>query len=79
MTSQEGEFICNIDNTTPVENLITSGEKKYLHCINIHKSLYNYILDKYLGGSLEVMRSVLFPTEYQAAQDIYSRTMASIF
>lgn len=79
MTSQEGEFICNISATEPLENLMKSGNTNYLHCFNIHKSLVDYIIDKYLGGSLEEARKKLFPTEYQAVQDIYYRTMASIF
>lgn len=79
MASQEGEFICSTADSVPIEDLMVNGNIRYLHCINIHKSLYNYIIERYLMGSLEEVRKKLFPTEYQAAQDIYSRTMSSIF
>lgn len=79
MTSQEGEFVCNISDSEPLENLMVSGNTKYLHCYNIKKSLYHYILDNYLKGSLDAMKAELFPSEYQAAKDIYFRTMANLF
>jgi len=79
MTSQEGEFVCNLSNTEPIEQLMKKDGTNYLHCINIHKSLYHYIIRQYLKGSLEEMKKALFPTEYQAAEDIYSRTMSSLF
>lgn len=79
MVSQEGEFICNISHDKPIEELMTSRGNNYLHCINIHKSLYHYIVDKYLEGSLDRMRQKLFPTEYQVAQNIYHRTMSNLF
>lgn len=79
MVSQEGEFICNISPDKPIEELMRNNGINYLNCVNIHKKLYHYIIDKYLAGSLDFMRNKLFPSESQAASDIYFRTMSSLF
>lgn len=79
MASQEGEFVCNLSDNQPIESIMKKDGINYLSCINIHKSLYQYIITKYLNGSLEEMRRTLFPSEEQAAMDIYSRTLASLF
>lgn len=73
--SQEGEFVCNINIDTPLENifqktLANGNVKKYIHCFDIHKSLRDYIIQEHLGGSLAVATMNYFPSEQGIAQKV---------
>ena len=72
MIKQEGEFVCNVNPHTPLEDLMvnTTGRRnsRLMFCYNIHKSLYEYILDKHLHGSMDFMTDYLFPSEYKIAE-----------
>lgn len=73
VTSQEGEFVCNMEIVNPLEELFqkkTDEGKvvKYISCVDIHKGLIDYIIRKYLGGTMDVATMNYFPSEYAIAQ-----------
>lgn len=78
VTSQEGEFVCNMDMGQPLEDVFQKDGTKYLCCLNIHKGLREYIIENYLGGSLEQNDSLYFPSEEQIAIDAFERTLKHI-
>ncbi len=78
VTSQEGEFICNMDMEQPLEDVFQKDGKKYLCCLNIHKGLREYIIQKHLEGSLERNDSLYFPSEEQIAKEALERTLKNI-
>lgn len=74
VTSQEGEFVCNMNMETPLEQIFkktSPGEpdKYYISCIDIHKSLRDYIIKKYLGGTLKAATMNYFPSERVIANE----------
>ena len=78
VTSQEGEFVCNMDMEQPLEDVFQKDGKKYLCCLNIHKGLREYIIQKHLEGSLERNDSLYFPSEEQIAKEALERTLKNI-
>lgn len=78
LTSQKGEFVCNMDVEQPLEDVFHKDGKKYICCLNIHKGLREYIIEKYLGGSLERNDSLYFPSEEQIAKDALEHTLKNI-
>ena len=68
-TAQEGEFVCNGDAEKPLEEIWIKDEKKCLHCIDIHKALYEYVLKKVLKCSIEDARKKYYPTERDLARN----------
>lgn len=74
VTSQEGEFVCNMNMETPLEQIFKKSEPdgrtvNYFSCIDIHKGLRDYIIKKYLGGTLKAATMNYFPSERVIAQD----------
>lgn len=68
ITSQAGEFVCNVDMEKPIEEIFQRKKQKhkiekYIHCIDIHKGLRDYIIKHYLGGSLDAAKLNYFPSE----------------
>ena len=83
VTSQEGEFVCNMDIVTPLEVLFQKkkvGEKvvKYISCVDIHKGLIDYIVREYLGGTMAVATMNYFPSEYALAQQAQQYWMQAL-
>ena len=78
LTSQKGEFVCNMDVEQPLEDVFQKDGKKYLCCLNIHKDLQEHIIENYLKGSLEQNDSLYFPSEEQIAKDALERTLKDI-
>ena len=76
MVSQEGEFVCNISDNQPIEVMFTKEKKRYLSCLNIHKSLFTYIVNKYFGGSLEQQSKMFFPSDKEIAARVKCETLA---
>lgn len=76
MASQNGEFVCNVSPDRPIEELMVKNGVKYLYCLNIHKSLAQYIIKKYLGGALETKEEELFPSNERIAQQAYNAALA---
>lgn len=71
MVCQKAEFVCFVDEQKPLEQLWTH-ETSRLHCINIHKNLYEYILQKYLNlGTIEEANAKYFPVNKNIASAIY--------
>lgn len=80
MVSQTGEFVCNLSEDKPLEDLFVSRKGiPLIHCFNIHKSLFEYIIDKYFDGSIEKTTPALFPTEYMLAQETRTKALRTIF
>lgn len=79
MVRQNGQFVCSVAATTPIEDLLRNkDDKPHLSCLNIHKSLRQYIIDHYLGGSIEEYGRKLFVSNKDVAQDVYTRTLGEI-
>lgn len=76
MVSQEGEFVCNISDNQPIEIMFTKGNKRYLSCLNIHKSLFTYIVNRYFGDSLEQQSKMFFPSDKEIAARVKDETLA---
>lgn len=79
VTSQEGEFVCNMEVEKPLEDVFQKDGTKYISCLNIHKGLCQYIIDKYLDGSLEKHDSTFFPSEERIARDALNVTLNKYF
>lgn len=79
VTSQEGEFVCNMEVEKPLEDVFQEDGTKYISCLNIHKGLCQYIIDKYLDGSLEKHDSTFFPSEERIARDALNVTLNKYF
>jgi len=69
LTAQEGQFICNFQERESLEDVLVKDDKKLLHCIDIHKSLIEYIINNFLGGSIENAREKYFVKEQDIACD----------
>lgn len=70
-TAQEGEFVCNSDENTPLEDIWNINNERYLSCIDIHKGLVDYILNKYLKvESLAAAKLKYYPNEHNLAMQI---------
>lgn len=68
MLAQKGVLIYNADTSNPLEK-ISSFQNK-IHCLNIHKSLCDYIMGIYSEEGISYEK--LFPNEHQIAQNVYS-------
>ena len=68
MLAQKGVLIYNADDSNPLEK-ISSFQNK-IHCLNIHKSLCDYIMGIYSEEGISYEK--LFPNEHQIAQNVYS-------
>ena len=79
MVSQEGEFVCNVSDGKPLEDLFQRDGRCYLYCLNIHKSLYNYIVSKYFKGSLELQSREFFPSDRELAADVRMKTLEQLW
>lgn len=67
-TAQEGEFVCNGDQIKPLEDLwVDSLGNKCIHCIDIHKGLYEYILQNVFKCKIEEARQQYYPNEHSIA------------
>lgn len=67
MLAQKGALIFNASDSTPLEELdILKGK---IHCIDIHKSLWQKMQTMYLQGIIE---EKLFPCEYRVAKQAYT-------
>lgn len=78
VTSQEGEFVCNMDMEQPLEDVFQKDGTKYICCYNIHKNLRQYIIDEYLDGSLEKHDNIFFPSEERIAREAFERTLENL-
>ncbi len=79
MVSQEGEFVCNVSDDKPMEDLFQKDGRRYLYCLNIHKSLYNYIVSKYFKGSMELQSREFFPSDRELAEDVRMKTLEQLW
>lgn len=77
-TVQNGEFICNVDEVTPLEELLVDGDKKYLTCIDIHKGLVEHLIEEYLGGSIAVARKKYYPDEKEIAKQVQTQMLSEL-
>lgn len=77
-TVQNGEFICNVDQTKPLETMLIRNEKKYIDCVDIHKGLVDYIIDRYLGGSLIEAKLKYYPQEKDIAKQSQLQMLSKI-
>lgn len=85
VTSQEGEFVCNMNMEMPLEQIfkkatLDAPDKYYISSIDIHKGLRDYIIKKYLGGTLKAATMKYFPSERtiaQEAQQLWLETLNS--
>lgn len=68
-TNQDGEFVCNLDMSVPLEEKIIKGGVKYICCLNIHKGLVPYIVKNHLGGSIDIARKKYYKQEVDIAND----------
>ena len=66
-TAQEGEFVCNGSSDKPLEEIWIRNSKACLHCIDIHKALYEYVLKDVLKSTIEEARRKYYPTERDLA------------
>lgn len=67
-TSQDGEFVCNMNMDLPLELLMVKDDKKFINCINIHKGLIPYIIKKFLEASLDTARMKYYVKEQDIAK-----------
>lgn len=79
MVSQEGEFVCNVSDDKPMEDLFQKDGRRYLYCLNIHKSLYNYIVSNHFKGSLELQSREFFPSDRELAADVRMKTLEQLW
>lgn len=68
MLAQKGVLIYNADDSNPLEKTNLFRDK--IHCLNIHKSLCDYIMGIYSEEGISYEK--LFPNEHQIAQNVYS-------
>ena len=67
-TAQEGEFVCNATPDKPLEDLWINNGRRYIHCIDIHKGLVDYIIHTCLPGeTIEDARKIYYPMERDIA------------
>lgn len=67
MLAQKGALVFNASDSQPLEDLdILKGK---IHCIDIHKSLWQKMQTQYLHGITE---EKLFPCEYRVAKQAYT-------
>ncbi len=83
LTSQEGEFVCNMNMEQPLEEIFQRKKKKgktekYIHCIDIHKGLCDYIIKEYLGGSPRAAKLIYFPSERTLALNAQQQWLATL-
>ena len=83
VTSQEGEFVCNMNMEQPLEEIFQRKKKKgntekYIHCIDIHKGLCDYIIKEYLGGSPRAAKLIYFPSERTLALNAQQQWLATL-
>ncbi len=64
--AQEGCFVMISDKETPLEGSF----RRYIHCLDIHKSLAPYIREEYLK-SKGVTKETIYPDFYSIAQEAY--------
>lgn len=67
-TSQDGEFVCNMNMNLPLELLMVKDDRKFISCINIHKGLIPYIIKKFLEASLDTARMKYYVKEQDIAK-----------
>lgn len=67
MLAQKGALVFNASNSTPLEDLNVLKGK--IHCIDIHKSLWQNMQTIYLFG---ITKERLFPCEYRVAKQAYT-------
>ena len=77
-TAQEGEFVCNGDANKPLEKIWITADKKYIHCIDIHKGLYEYILTKIMNCSIDEARKRYYLDEKELAQNAQLEMLSSL-
>lgn len=83
ITSQAGEFVCNMNMKQPLEEIFQRKKQddqieKYIYCIDIHKSLCDYIIKEHLGGSPKAARLIYFPSERTLALDAQQQWLATL-
>lgn len=67
-TAQEGEFVCNATPDKPLEDLWINNGRRYIHCVDIHKGLVDYIIHTCLPGeTIEDARKIYYPMERDIA------------
>mgnify|MGYP002515537744 CR=1 FL=1 len=77
--AQEGEFICNSCDKEPLEDVMAKGTKKYLHCVDIHKGLYEYIVKNILEvSSIEEGRCRYYPDARDISKSIVNRVLENL-
>lgn len=77
-TAQEGEFVCNGDANKPLEKIWITADKKYIHCIDIHKGLYEYILTKIMNCSIDEARKRYYLDEKELAHNAQLEMLSSL-
>lgn len=78
-TAQEGEFVCNATPDKPLELLWVKNGKKYIHCIDIHKGLVEYIIKDFMPGkSIESARRFYYPMENDIADNAQHTILSDI-
>lgn len=68
--AQDGAFIVYINDVKPLEDFYHDEKAVKLQCYNIHKSLKEYVFDKYLE-TRSVNEDTLFPQEESIAKNSY--------
>lgn len=74
-TCQDGEFVCNVTDE-PLEMRLLKDGKSYLKCANIHKGLKDYIIKKYLEGSMEKAHKKYFLTGNDIAKEAQDKALS---
>lgn len=68
--AQDGAFIVYINDVKPLEDFYHDEKAVKLQCYNIHKSLKEYVFEKYLK-TRSINEDTLFPQEESIAKDSY--------
>lgn len=74
-TAQDGEFICNMDGSRPLEELFKDDNRKYLSCVDIHKGLLERALGYLDIPSIEAGKHKYFPDERSISIDALNKVM----
>lgn len=76
-TAQDGEFVCNMDGSKPLEELFKDNNRKYLSCADIHKGLFERVLAYLDIPSIEAGKHKYFPDEHSVSIDTLNKVMTN--
>lgn len=74
-TAQDGEFICNMDGSKPLDELFKDEAKKYLSCVDIHKGLLERALAYLDVPSIAAGKHKYFPDERSISIEALNKVM----